>query len=385
MADELDALRTINAHHGDLDAERAARMRARALAAVFADAAPDTGTATSTTNSTSVLTEPADERGPDAPRPAHAGRRRRPDRADHLVRLVPDGPTTEIHLDRPDEQDVVRIGSNEAATPSGRRPFAVAIAAAAVIALVIGFAVARSGTRDTVVADQPAPTTVAELAANAATLVDRPLAAGQFSYVAVERGTPFVTPDQVEETHVVVAETWASSTDEGRQRRSPTEVVDGGGTPVSTFDVATDTGRVPMTSAFGGLSYQQLRSLPSDPAALRAVLDNDERGPRTAYNRSLLITDLLTYDATPPAVRAAVLTILAEDGATLLPDAVDHEGRAGIGVMVERPDGFTSVYVVTRDGLLVGAYDIITGDQLTPERAVVWSSPRDQRRVDTAN
>jgi hypothetical protein len=181
-----------------------------------------------------------------------------------------------------------------------------------------------------------------------------------------------------------VHEVWASSTDEGRERRSPTEIVERDGTPVGTFDeLGNDTGRVDLETSFGPFSYEQLRALPSDPAELRTVLASDDRGPRSAFNRSLLITDLLAFDATPPAVRAALLTILAEDGATLLPDAVDHEGRAGIGVVVERPDGFTSVYVVTRDGLLVGAYDIITGDELRPDRAIVWSSPLEQRRVDS--
>jgi hypothetical protein len=43
------------------------------------------------------------------------------------------------------------------------------------------------------------------------------------------------------------------------------------------------------------------------------------------------------------------------------------------------------VYVFNREGLLVGSYDVVTGDALAPERAEVWVTVRDQRRVTTTD
>jgi len=49
--------------------------------------------------------------------------------------------------------------------------------------------------------------------------------------------------------------------------------------------------------------------------------------------------------------------------------------------VLPRADGFTSVYVVNRDGLLVGSYDVVTGQPLDPQLATTWTTVRDQRRV----
>jgi hypothetical protein len=376
VADDFEALRTIGTPLADLDPERAARMRARALASTLGDEAAD-----APTRSGAVLTESPTDRRPTGPRSPHADRPRRRDRADHIVRLVPDGPPTEIHLDRPGESQVIGDAGRRAdGAAHGRRPFVVVTAAAAVVAIVIGLAVARSGQRSEVVADQPQPTSVTEIAANASTLVDRPLAAGEYAYLAVSDGQPFEVGD-AEETHVKVEETWISTTGEGRERTSATEIVDGSGRTVGTFDGAVDTGHTQGVPGFSVFGYDGLRSLPTDPADLRAVLDSGASWPVSAYSRSYIIADLLMLDATPPGVRAAALTILAEDGATVVADAEDRDGHQGIGIVLPRSDGFTSVYVVNRDGLLLGSYDVITGDALDPDRAVVWSTVRDQRRV----
>jgi hypothetical protein len=375
VADDLDALRTIRASAGDLDPERAARMRARALAGVFGEAAER-----DRTSDGAVLTQVHGDRRPADAR-AHPERPRRRDRADHVVRLEPDGPLAEIHLDPPDHPD----GGDRTVVPlagrSGRRPFLVVAAAAAIVAVVFGFAVARTGQRDTVVADQPAPTTVADIATNAASLVDRPLPAGEYAHLTIEEGLPFTDPMAGAQTRVEVTETWTSSAGDGRQRSAAPEIVDGTGRTVGTLGPASDTGPVARVGGFGAFTYDQLRSLPTDPTALRARLGDGSLAKASEASRSNLITDLLLLDVTPPGVRAAALTILAEDGATLRPEATDHEGRRGIGIELARSDGFTTVYVVDRDGVLVGAYDVAAGSPVEPDRAVSWTSPRDQLRV----
>lgn len=374
MPDDFDALRSIRQPLGELDADRAARMRARALASVFAEAGGDPSL-----DGGSVLTEAPERAGrSDRDRRDHRSPR---DRPDLVLRSVPTGPTTEIHLDRPgDHAPAPRTARN-----AGRRPFLVVAAAAAVVLAVIGFGLVRAGDRSDVVADQPRPTSVSGIAANAATVVDRPVAPGEYSYLAIEDGQPFTDVDGTPETHVKVRETWTSTTGDGRDRWSDTSIIDGSGQPAGTFDVATDSGHVADAPGFGSFGYAELRSLPTDPAELRTVLENGTYGHPTAYNRSHLLGQLLALDATPPAVRAAALTILAEDGATVVDDAADHDGRRGLGIVVDRPDGFTSVYVVTRDGQLIGAYDIVTGDTLDPDRAVDWYTVRDQRRVATTD
>jgi hypothetical protein len=381
MADDFDALRTIREPLGELDADRAARMRARALASTLGEAAVDDGSAQG-----SVLTQVPTPHGPPEPRHPRSERPRRRERPDHIVRLVPDGPATEIRLDQPNERGGRGDGGHRPGSGQrGRRPFVAVAAAAAILAVVVGLAFARAGGRDQVVADQPRPTSVTDIAANAATLVDRPVAAGEYAYLSTETGQPFTDLDGTEQTHARVRDTWTSITGAGRERTSATEVVDGSGRTVATFDQATDTGDTAKVPGFGAFGYERLRSLPTDAAGLRAVLDSGELAPPSDYARSYLLADLLMLDATPPAVRSAALTILAEDGATVLDDAVDHDGHRGIGIVWTRSDGFTSVYVVNRDGLLVGSYDVVTGDALAPERAEVWVTVRDQRRVTTTD
>jgi len=375
VADDFEALRTFRAADGGLDPERAARMRARALAGVLGDTA-----ALDDPSDGAVLTEVPSDRRPGDSR-AHPERPRRRDRADHVVRLAPDGPTAEIRLDQPDRLPVDDRTVVAMAGSGSRRPFVVVAAAAAIFAVVIGLAVARAGERGTVVADQPAPATVSDIATNAASLVDRPLPAGEYAYLTIEEAVPFTDPDAGAQTLVKVVETWTSTTGQGRQRSSATDIVDGTGRTVGTYDAAMDTGPTSNVGGFGAFTYEQLRSLPTDPGALRAKLGDGSLVKASDASRSNLITDLLLLDVTPPAVRSAALTILAEDGATLREGAVDHDGRSGIGIELTRPDGVTSVYVVSRDGVLVGAYDVITGDPVDPDHAVLWSSPRDQRRV----
>lgn len=85
----------------------------------------------------------------------------------------------------------------------------------------------------------------------------------------------------------------------------------------------------------GGLSYEDLARLPTDPVALAAVIR--ERAGRTRVpiddEMFVVIGDLLRQQEAPPAVRAALYKVAAGiPGVELIGDARDHSGRPGVAV-----------------------------------------------------
>jgi hypothetical protein len=85
----------------------------------------------------------------------------------------------------------------------------------------------------------------------------------------------------------------------------------------------------------GGLSYEDLARLPTDPVALGAVIR--ERASHTKVpiddEMFVVIGDLLRQQEAPPAVRAALYKVAAGiPGVELIGDARDHAGRPGVAV-----------------------------------------------------
>ena len=85
----------------------------------------------------------------------------------------------------------------------------------------------------------------------------------------------------------------------------------------------------------GGLSYEDLARLPTDPVALAAVIR--ERAGRTQVpindEMFVVIGDLLRQQEAPPAVRAALYKVAAGiPGVELIGDARDRSGRPGVAV-----------------------------------------------------
>ena len=363
MADDFDALRSIRAPLGELDPDRSARMRARALAGVPGDDL-DAG---------STLTDAGSH-------PAPGTEQRTAASESSVVDLIPQ-PTT-----------VGRAGGSRrstdpagrlAAPGSGRRPFLVVAAAATILAVVIGLGVTRSrGTTD-LAADQPAPMSVADLAVRAGRLADRPVEPGEYAHLRYEEGDLDTSVEGAAQHTVRTREIWSTSTGVGRDRSSAVAVVDDEGRTVDTIDRAREDDYDRDTPAFGSFGYGALRDLPTDPVELRAALADGTYGPADDYTVAHLVAQLLMLDATPPAVRAAALTLLADDGATVLEDMVDRAGNRGLGIVAPRGDGATTVYVVTPEAVLLGAYDIETGSPLDPGAATWWTTTELQDRVTT--
>jgi hypothetical protein len=89
-----------------------------------------------------------------------------------------------------------------------------------------------------------------------------------------------------------------------------------------------------------------LSTVTTDPARLAALLSSRqlEGGPPGPAEDFVQVGDLLRYAGTPPALRAALLQVAARiPGVTVIQNAPDHSGRAGIGVqyagqVTEGPD-----------------------------------------------
>lgn len=362
MADDFEALRTIGAPVPELDAERAARMRARALSGLPGFAEERSG---------SVLTDAGVRADAETARPA-------------TTTTVEDGDAPRVLelVGSPVADPDLRSSAPRSAAGGGRtrRSFLAVAAAAAVLVVLVGLAVVRIGEPAGLVADQPRDTTVDGIADAAGLVVDDPLVPGEYAHLQVEQAQIFDAGGDLQ-LHVRTRETWAASDGSGREKLSAADIVDDTGQVVGTFDEDLDVAYPDDSPGFGVFGYPTLRDLPSDPAALRAVLRAGTFGPADDAGEAASIADLLTLDATPPAVRRAALLLLAQRGATVLPDAADHAGTRGIGIVVPQPDGATVVYVVTPTGLLLGTYRVAAGDPVDPAAAESWTSIQVRDRV----
>ena len=369
MADDFDALRTIGVPQADLDPERAERMRARALASLPGAVRTHDGHDAAG----SVLTDTGTRR-------TVSGRR-----GDPTTGADP-RPALEVVGSSAAGRGGLRTGPDRAVPPGrGRRSFLVVAAAAAVVAVLVGIGVARTGRSTDVVADQPTTTTITDLAAAAGLTVDRPLAPGEHAHLRVEYGEPATASDGSAGTLIRTRETWATSTGAGRERQSAASLVDDAGVTTEAVDEAQDESYTEGSPGFGAFSYDELRNLPTEPGALRQALRSGTWGaPDDDSTEARFIGQILMSDVTPPAVRAAALTLLADRGATVLEDAADHAGLHGIGIVSPQPDGSTVVYVVSRSGVLLGSYVVEAGAPIDPAAAESWATVEARDRTTTA-
>lgn len=104
-------------------------------------------------------------------------------------------------------------------------------------------------------------------------------------------------------------------------------------------DLQTGTGDIDGTWGRGGLYYLDLSGAPTDPAALRQLIEQRklEDGPPGDAETFTIIGDLLRDSYAPPAVRSALYAVAAQlPGVQLIGATHDQLGRAGTAV------GYTS-------------------------------------------
>jgi hypothetical protein len=100
-------------------------------------------------------------------------------------------------------------------------------------------------------------------------------------------------------------------------------------------NLADSTGNINVTLKRGGLYYLDLSSVPTDPAALKQLIEQRklEDGPPGDAETFTIIGDLLRDSYAPPAVRSALYTVAAQlPGVQLIGATHDQLGRAGIAV-----------------------------------------------------
>ncbi|HEY7946707.1 MAG TPA: CU044_5270 family protein [Acidimicrobiales bacterium] len=122
----------------------------------------------------------------------------------------------------------------------------------------------------------------------------------------------------------------------------------------------------PGDSSFGpgGLSFQNLSTLPTDPSALAALIASRkvEGGPPGSAEDFTQIGDLLRETDASPALRSALYQVAAGlPGVEVLGTVADHAGRSGIGLAeVNHGDEHELIFDPTTSAL-IGEQDKVVG------------------------
>ena len=243
------------------------------------------------------------------------------------------------------EQLMARIEADQRATRRQvrrRRPLALAAAlAVGAVAIVasVGLPFGASG------GASPAAAAVLRHAARTAASqpAAEPPAAGQFVYTKSDslfEDTAVTNGQMINYYEHVFREAWIGTDGSGRIREgegAPRFVTGAdraawvaAGKPSLTGERNSDD-----TFKAGGLSYLDLGRLPTDPTALKPLIENRsvEGGPPGDAETFTIIGDLLRETYAPPAVRSALYTIASElPGVQLVGASHDQLGRPGIAV-----------------------------------------------------
>ena len=128
----------------------------------------------------------------------------------------------------------------------------------------------------------------------------------------------------------------------------------------------------------GGFDYAEVQALPTDPAALRPLLED------TNVALTARAGQLLSSAATPTAVKVALFEVLKGlPGATLVEGVKDPLGRTGVGIEFDSPAWHTLFLFNPKTGTLLGTRSI--GHKELPGRDISdWSLTVETGRTDTA-
>jgi hypothetical protein len=203
---------------------------------------------------------------------------------------------------------------------ASRRPALVLAALVLTLGVIGGTSVWLRG-------DHTSTAPVEQLAATAASQPDTALDHGQYLHRSEQLGDQTSGP--------VVRERWTAPDGTGQEAVSAMSVAPPGSS-VPSLTVFT----VPGSLQFAGLTYDELRSLPTEPdellRALRrlgAVRADDEAASAAA------LTDVLALDVTPPDVAATALHALSLVGGSVTGSMTDGTGRTGVAIEGTNADG----------------------------------------------
>ena len=239
---------------------------------------------------------------------------------------------------------------------NSRRLLVAAAVAVAIGLLAVVAGNSRSSDRQAGTLDQSSPVvTLDDLATVAATQPDRTLAPGETQYLEF---TQAIRRDDGG-FDITVDHNWHGIDGSGH-RQTDTMVRPEGALPGGEIDHATTpTVTDPPGGAwFGPFSYAELRSAPTDPAALLTAATAASPGqPSWAVAEQIAVLESLA--TTPPEVRAAGLRALATLGFRPIGMVTDPLGHTGAGFQAS-----------TTDRTEILAFDPLTGRALG-----YWSGP----------
>jgi hypothetical protein len=256
-----------------------------------------------------------------------------------------------------------------AADDEGRRPFdaprtppasrrlstraALALAAVAALLLIAGAGgfLGRPGGR--------APTGLGELALHAGTQADQPLDPNDFLYLVD------ATTDHGSST---TREQWTASNGTGQARVASLPLTPEGHDPPAMTVYPT-----PGSLDFAGMTYQELRHLPTEPEPLLDRLRQlgVASSPRPGAQAEAL-AGVAALRVTPPAVVAAAIRALEQLGGRDVGPVPDSHGRVGVGIRGDNGDGTTWLVVIDAGS---GAA-LAVHDRMDPEAPVGSTSGR---------
>lgn len=239
----------------------------------------------------------------------------------------------------------IQAEHRQPASPDYRRRWSLALATAAVVsvAAVTASIVFPSGETG---GASPAAAAVLRHAAQAAASqpATAPPGPGQFVYTKSEgeyENTAVLDQQAINFFQTQTREIWIGPDGSGRIRESDgaprfaTHADEAAWIAAGKPDLTGDRSGTNDTFGPGGLSYLDLSKLPTDPAALKPLIEDRtiEGGPPGDAETFTIIGDLLRETYASPALRSALYTVASElPGVELIGATRDHLGRSGTAV-----------------------------------------------------
>lgn len=257
--------------------------------------------------------------------------------------------------------------------PQPRHSHRVLMGVAAVVALLalIGIVtLVRNADDSADVSSSVDDVPLTEMATQAAAQPDRDLLPGQYLYRAMTEGSTYEPSDPLAGGHATTRSEWWLNR-EGTGLNRIDEVTWEATSPGQAQATASTEPRdvvasVPQPFMNPGLSYEQLRALPSEPDALLAAVREANGGDLgdSALDAQTLAW-WLAIDTVPPEVRGAAFSVLSSLGAEPIGRITTPGGAEGVGYQGTGADGRPWLVVVdpTSTRLLAFALRAGTGDR----------------------
>lgn len=264
------------------------------------------------------------------------------------------------------EEFRTRIASM-AADDDGRRPFdpprnpqpeldrtprpVLALAAVAALLVIAGTGafLGRPGGRTS--------TGLEELALRAGAQADQPLGASHYLRLVeatTDRGSS------------MTREQWTASNGTGQARTAALPLTtEGHDVPAMTTFLPMTLYSTPGSLDFAGMTYQQLRDLPTEAEPL---LDRLRQLGVASSSRpgaqAQAVAGVAALDVTPPAVVAAAIRALEQLGGRDIGPVPDPNGRVGVGIRGDNGDGTTWLVVIdSGSGAALAVHDRMDPDE----------------------